>query len=160
MSFSSSRIRVLLLVLAALAVLTACNPLTLRRNGGGNYVARYSGPSGGWLEVSITEPQGLEVTFNLLVQGEDESARICRDAATGAAENCNSSGGLHLTDSYAVTTTAFRPVFSPFDNDLPIVLVGCSQGGGPVTCPALPVTMRAVDAGDALVGDLTDQTPA
>jgi hypothetical protein len=60
---------------------------------------------------------------------------------------------------YRVTSTAFRPAVSPLDDDAPIVLTWCYQGGQAVDCPALRVTVRVVDAQGGIVGDLTDQTP-
>src|SRR5688500_5608386 len=110
------RFRVFLPALAALAVLVACNPLTLRRNDAVNYVVRYAGPSGGWLEVSSSGAPGLDLQFRLLVDTPDDSARSCRDAATGAVEACELWGGSSVSDGYPVTTDAYRTTYSPGDD--------------------------------------------
>lgn len=150
-----SRARVLLLALAAVAVLAACNPLTLP--GGPNlYSARYSGPSDGWVEVSIVPNQALVVEFFMHIVTTVPPPRLCRDAATGAVEECLPLlGGVVYSDRYDVTSTAFRAVISPRDADGLIVYLTCYLGGHSVGCPSMQVTMRVVDADGDLVGNLS-----
>jgi len=153
----SSRARIVLPALAAVALLVACNPLTLRRNEPGSYVSRYAGPSGAWLEASLSGTGGFDVQYRLLVD-VDDGDRDCRDAATGAVEPCERFGSLALTDVYTVTGTGFRPAISPLDDDVLILITFCTQGGEPLVCPVFRVTERVVNGAGGLVGNLTDET--
>jgi hypothetical protein len=142
-------------MVAAAALLAACNPVTLPADGYG--VARYVGPSGGWVEFSIAGLGGVEVEYYQIVAMLDSDPRLCRDAGTGAIETCDGSPLGVRTDQYVVTTTAFRPTYSPVHDDLVInYFFRCRRSGGEVPCPgSIRVTLRVVDTNGQLMGDFS-----
>jgi hypothetical protein len=142
-------------MVAAAALLAACNPVTLPDNGYGYGVVVYVGPSGGWVEVSIAGLGGVEAEYWQVVATLDSDPRLCRDAGTGAIESCSGGGGGFLgTDQYVVTTTAFRPTYSPVHDDVVTTYFRCRLSGAEVPCPgSIRVTLRAVDTNGRLIGD-------
>lgn len=152
-----SRMRGSVLVLAASAVLVACNPLGLSPDPEGQYAARYTGPSGGWLEVSVAGTQGLEVSFYVFTVADDLEPRYCRDGA-GAPFTCGAWGNFHISPTFPVAWPGYRSVFSPLDGDEPTLFFSCTLFAQPIDCPVLQVTVRVVDEAGNIVGDLRDPT--
>jgi hypothetical protein len=143
--------------IAALLVLTACNPIQkpLRTTGGISGVnVAYDGPAGAWLEVSSSGGAGFDVRFRALLWLNGFGERSSRDAATGAVEPCVFEMVLVMSDWFPATP-AYQSVFSPLDGDEPIIEFECSQGGSVVVCPdSIRVNLRTVDDDGDLVGDL------
>jgi hypothetical protein len=149
--------RPLLLMAAAVALLSACNPLTAPLPGSGlSLIVQYSGPTGAWYELSLSGFAGYDVDVSVSAYASEPHERLCRDAASGQVEPCIGYPGLVNQADPFVGSATYRAVISPLNFDWLINQITCRQGATNVPCPSsLRVSMRVVDAQGTPVGDLT-----
>jgi len=152
--------RPLLLVVAAVALLAACNPMSSPLPGHGlSLIVQYSGPTGAWYELSLAGVEGIEVELTVSAYASEPHERLCRDGATGQVEACTGYPGLVSQADSFIGTGTYRTLISPLNFDWLINSYTCRQGSTVVTCPAaLRVSLRVVDAQGHPVGDLTTST--
>ncbi len=151
--------------LAAVGLLSACNPLSQPASIAGtshaNATVTYTGPAPAWLQVGVTGADGYGVKLRAGVPGVPP--RTCADPVTGAATPCVVIAD-YLASAYHFPAKGHNADFWPTvqirSGEWASILVDCSYATAAVTCPATTkIVARTVDDNGALIGDLAVGTP-